>query len=213
MSPRLSVERRLDQNAGPPQDRYPMPACHDRRSFLRAVGRAGLAAASVLRSGAVLLVPGAALLQSARAEVEGREPLIQPPEIRSRNGVLNATITAAPGRVQLGEYAFPGFLYNDAYLPPLLRVRLGDVMRITFRNNLPDDPSNLHYHGMAGSPRGNRDNVFFHVHPGDEFAYEVRVPSTGRQVPGSVWYHPHAHGGIVNQLLVGSSAVTLWKCT
>jgi FtsP/CotA-like multicopper oxidase with cupredoxin domain len=159
----------------------------------------------VLRSGAVLLVPGAALLQSARAEVEGREPLIQPPEIRSRNGVLNATITAAPGRVQLGEYAFPGFLYNDAYLPPLLRVRLGDVMRITFRNNLPDDPSNLHYHGMTVSPRGNSDNVFVHVHPGDEFAYEVRVPATGRQGPGLFWYHPHAHGVVAKQMLGGMS--------
>jgi suppressor of ftsI len=159
----------------------------------------------VLRSGAMLLGPGAALLQSARAAVEGRDPLIQPPEILSRNGVLNATITAASGRVQLGEYAFPGFLYNGAYLPPLLRVRLGDIMRITFRNNLPDDPSNLHYHGMAVSPRGNSDNVFVHVHPGDEFAYEVRVPATGRQGPGLFWYHPHAHGVVAKQMLGGMS--------
>jgi FtsP/CotA-like multicopper oxidase with cupredoxin domain len=159
----------------------------------------------VLRSGAVLLAPNAALLQSARADVEGREPLIQPSEIRSRNGVLNATITAAPGRVQLGEYAFPGFLYNGAYLPPLLRARLGDIMRITFRNNLPDDPSNLHYHGMTVSPRGNSDNVFVHVHPGDEFAYEVRVPAAGRQGPGLFWYHPHAHGVVAKQMLGGMS--------
>src|SRR5258708_36750583 len=109
MSPRLSVERRLDQNAGPPQDRYPIPACHDRRSFLRAVGRAGLAAASVLRSGAVLLVPGAALLQSARAEGEGRQPLIQPPEIRSGNRVLSPTTTADHCRWQRADYPVPGF--------------------------------------------------------------------------------------------------------
>jgi suppressor of ftsI len=159
----------------------------------------------VLRSGAVLFAPGAALPQSARADVGGGEPLVQPPEIRSRNGVLDATITAAPGRVQLGEYAFPGFLYNDAYLPPLLRVRLGDIMRITFRNNLPDDPSNLHFHGMAVSPRGNSDNVFVHVHPGDEFAYEVRLPATGRQGPGLFWYHPHAHGVVAKQMLGGMS--------
>src|SRR5260221_14437445 len=103
MYSRLPLERRLDQNASPPQDRCPVPACHDRRSFLRIVGRVGLAAASVVRSGAVFLGPGAALLQSARAEVEGRGPLIQPPEIRSRNGVVNATTTPAPSRVQLGE--------------------------------------------------------------------------------------------------------------
>src|SRR6266850_2211977 len=32
-----------------------------------------------------------------------RSELIQPLEIRSVNGVLNATLTAAPGRVQLGS--------------------------------------------------------------------------------------------------------------
>jgi len=49
--------------------------------------------------------------------------------MRSENGVLNATLRAAAGRVQLGDYAFPGLLYNDSYLPPLLRVQLGDTLR------------------------------------------------------------------------------------
>jgi hypothetical protein len=71
----------------------------------------------------MLIGPGATLLQSGRADAGGREPLVQPPEIRSENGVLRATITAAPGRVQLGDFAFPGQLYNGAYLPPLLRPR------------------------------------------------------------------------------------------
>ena len=119
--------------------------------------------------------------------------------------MLSATITAAPSRVQLGEYAFPGFVYNDAYLPPVLRVRLGDVMRITFRNKLPDDPSNLHFHGMNVSPQGNSDNVFVHVHPGHVFDYEVRIPATGRQRPGLFWYHPHAHGFVAKQMLGGMS--------
>jgi FtsP/CotA-like multicopper oxidase with cupredoxin domain len=78
-------------------------------------------------------------------------------------------------------------------------------MRITFRNNLPDEPSNLHYHGMSVSPQGNSDNVFVHVHPGDEFRYEVRIPATGRQRPGMFWYHPHAHGFVAKQMLGGMS--------
>src|SRR4051794_41010782 len=135
----------------------------NRRSFLKAAGRAGLAVPALLRSRAALIGPAAALLQSRRADAAQRQPLIQPSEIRSENGVLKATITAAPGRVQLGDFAFPGLLYNGAYLPPLLRPRLGDTMRITFRNNLPDDPSNLHYHGMSVSPQGHSDNVFVHV--------------------------------------------------
>jgi FtsP/CotA-like multicopper oxidase with cupredoxin domain len=177
---------------------------HDRRSFLKAVWHAGLAATS-LRSGAALLGPAGTLLQSRRADAEGREPLIQPPEIRSQNGALNATITAAPGRVRVGEYSFPGLLYNGTYLPPLLRPRLGDTMWITFRNNLPDDPSNLHYHGMSVSPQGNSDNVFVHVHPGHEFKYQVHIPANGRQRPGLFWYHPHAHGVVAKQMLGGMS--------
>jgi suppressor of ftsI len=133
------------------------------------------------------------------------QALAQPREISSENGVLNATLTASPGLVQLGEFAFPGFLYNDAYIPPVLRVRLGDTIRITFRNQLTDDPSNLHYHGMSVSPQGNSDNVFVHVHPGAQFYYEVRIPSHGRQGPGLFWYHPHAHGFVTKQILGGMS--------
>ncbi len=170
------------------------PGRWDRRSFLKALGRAGLVAASA-----------PALLRSGRAVAEDRQALIQPPQIRGENGVLAATITAAPGRVQLGDYAFPGFLYNGAYMPPVLRPRLGDTMRITFVNNLPDDPSNLHFHGMSVSPKGNSDNVFVHVHPGQRFDYEVRIPAADRQRQGLFWYHPHAHGVVAKQILGGMS--------
>jgi suppressor of ftsI len=179
----------------------------DRRSFLIAVGRTvkALATAHVLRSGAAILGPGAMLSRAGRADARPRVPLIQPSEIHSENGVLKATITAAPGRVQLGDFAFPGFLYNGAYVPPLLRPRLGDTMRITFRNDLPDAPSNLHYHGLGVSPQGNSDNVFVQVHPGQQFEYEVRIPTPSRQRPGFFWYHPHAHGSVEKQLCGGMS--------
>ena len=92
-------------------------------------------------------------------------------------------------------------------------------MRITFRNALPDNrpnlpicgstlsdnTSNLHFHGMAVSPKANSDNVFVCVEPGREFEYEVRIPATGRQRPGLFWYHPHAHGGVAKQMLGGMS--------
>lgn len=180
-----------------------------RRAFLTAVGRAGMAlgATSVFRSGASLLVPGAALLRphDAHAEAGTGEPLVQPSEIRSKNGVLDATLTAAPGTVQLGNSSFPGFLYNGSYLPPVLRARTGDVMRITFRNRLNTDPSNLHFHGMSVSPKGNSDNVFIHVHPGEDFKYEVNIPAHDRQGPGLFWYHPHAHGFVDKQVEGGMS--------
>jgi suppressor of ftsI len=178
-----------------------------RRAFLTAVGRAGkaLGASSVLSAGASLLAPGAALLRSPGAYARTGEPLRQPPDIRSKDGILNATLTAAPGTVQLADFSFPGFLYNGSYLPPVLRVRTGDVMRIRFRNRLPGDPSNLHFHGMSVSPKGNSDNVFIHVHPDDDFQYEVSIPAHERQGPGLFWYHPHVHGVVDKQMLGGLS--------
>ena len=159
------------------------------------MGQAGLAA---------LLAPAVSLLRSDRAKA-GREPLIQPPEIRSRNGELNVTLTAAPNPMRLGDVEFPGFLYNEAYLPSLLRIRLGDVLRVRLQNNVPDGFSNLHFHGMSVSPRARSDNVFVHVAPGHEFEYEVMVPAAGRQGPGLFWYHPHGHGFVTKQMLGGLS--------
>jgi FtsP/CotA-like multicopper oxidase with cupredoxin domain len=179
----------------------------DRRCFLKRVGSIGLTA-----------LPASPLGRS-RAEAEEPQILTQPSEIRSENGVLRTTITASPGQVQLGDHSFPGLLYNEAYLPPMFRARLGDTLRITFRNDLPsdpsnvpicgsklfDNPSNLHFHGMAVSPQGSSDNVFICVQPGQEFEYEVRIPATGRQRPGLFWYHPHAHGVVAKQILGGMS--------
>jgi suppressor of ftsI len=192
----------------------------DRRALLLGAARGAkvLAARRVLQT-----APLFALTALSRAAGQASEPLVSPPEIRSRDGVLETTLTAACGPVRLGDHVFTGMLYNGSYVPATLRARLGDTLRINFRNNLtdrppPDDPryvgplctgpgilSNVHYHGMSVSPRGNSDNVFVHVHPGESFQYEVRIPAAGRQGPGLYWYHPHAHGYVNDQILGGMS--------
>ena len=167
----------------------------NRRLFIKASIRfAGRTAAA-----GSLLSLGPSMPARARSQPKtpAPEPLIQPPERRSANGILDATVTAAPGPVQLGDRAFTGLLYNGAYVPPMLRARLGDTLRITFRNNLTSGldrpgyvgpictgagtPSNLHFHGMSVSPQGSSDNVFVHVQPGETFQYQVRIPASGRR--------------------------------
>ena len=179
----------------------------NRRWVLTAGASVGVAAIALRtrRSSAASIDPGAGLTVPGQAAGGTRELLTQPSEIRSINGILATSLTAAPATVQLGDFRFPGFVYNGSYIPPLLRVRLGDTMRINFKNGLPNDPSNLHYHGMSVSPRGNSDNVFLHLHPGQQFEYEVRIPAAGRQGPGLFWYHPHAHGVVEKQILGGLS--------
>lgn len=184
---------RFRQDARPAPQELP-PTRTDRRRVLRGIGQAGVAA---------LLAPGALPFGSGRADA--RELLTQPAEVRSRNGELSVELTAAPNPVRLGSIEFDGLLYNDAYLPPLLRLRLGDVMRVRLKNNLSEGFTNLHFHGLSVSPRARSDNVFIHVSPGREFDYEVTIPSAGRQGPGLFWYHPHGHGFVTKQILGGLS--------
>jgi hypothetical protein len=71
-----------------------------------------------MRSGAAIFAPAVLPRVAAAAQPSG-EPLVQPSEIRSDSGVLKAAITAASRPVQLGDVALAGYLYNDAYLPPV----------------------------------------------------------------------------------------------
>src|SRR6516164_2658392 len=73
----------------------------DRRSFLRTLGdlAQGVAAAGFMR--AALSAPGAVLLKAGRVFAALREPLIQPSEISSQDGILSTNLTAAIGRMQL----------------------------------------------------------------------------------------------------------------
>jgi suppressor of ftsI len=178
-----------------------------RRNFLALLGRATAVAlvpagapSTAAERAASDLCSAAPLAQTAQGEA-----LADPPQIRSHRGTLDTTITAATGEVRLGSFSFDGRLYNGEYIPPVLRVRLGDTLKIRFNNRLPDQPSNLHFHGMSVSPRGHSDNVFIHVHPGDTFDYLVKIPAHDRQSPGMFWYHPHAHGVVTPQILGGMS--------
>jgi FtsP/CotA-like multicopper oxidase with cupredoxin domain len=128
-----------------------------------------------------------------QADALGRSamtPFGEPPSISSRGGLLPVTLSAARSSIRIGDQVAVAEVYNGAYLPPTLRVRPGDVIRLRLVNRL-DEPTNLHTHGLHVSPGGNADNVFLTVPPGQSQDFEIRIPAN--HPPGLFWYHPHAH--------------------
>ena len=134
------------------------------------------------------------------------EALRDPAVVASHNGVLELTLTAARGPVQVGGRRVIAEAFNGSYLPPTLRVRPGEAVRLRLVNEL-EETTNLHMHGLSVSPLGNADNVFLHVAPGGAQDYEIRIPAT--HAPGLYWYHPHPHGRSDEQVRNGMSGALI----
>ena len=130
----------------------------------------------------------------------------EPPSISSRGGLLPVTLSAARSSIRVGDQMAVAEVYNEAYLPPTLRVRRGDVIRVRLVNRL-DEPTNLHTHGLHVSPGGNADNVFLTVAPGQTQDFEIRIPAN--HPPGLFWYHPHAHHFSNEQVRNGMSGALI----
>lgn len=77
--------------------------------------------------------------------------------------------------------------YNESVPGPTLRIRLGETLRVRFRNDLPQ-PTTIHWHGvrvpnaMDGVPNATQPPIA----PGETFVYEFTPKDAG-----TFWYHPH----------------------
>jgi FtsP/CotA-like multicopper oxidase with cupredoxin domain len=140
----------------------------------------------------------------------------QPPVLASENGQLQVTL-----EVLLASHEFNGGIittacYNGIIPGPTLKVRPGDTLTVHLTNrlppntdalpgdaNIPNHPNttNLHFHGLHVSQRGNGDNILLEVEPGGEQLFEIRIPSD--HPAGTFWYHPHRHGSTAAQLYGG----------
>jgi FtsP/CotA-like multicopper oxidase with cupredoxin domain len=114
----------------------------------------------------------------------------EPPVVTSRAGVLRLSLTAAPSTVSVAGQKVTLMAYNGLYVPPTLKVRAGDTIRLRLVNEITQ-PTNLHTHGLSVSPRGNSDDIFLNIAPGQTQDYEIRLPAD--HPPGLYWYHPHPH--------------------
>jgi bilirubin oxidase len=115
--------------------------------------------------------------------------LAPPSRLSSSNGVLQASLRAAPTRIEL----MPGvqsevWAFNESFPGPTLEAREGDRVRIQFTNGL-SQPSNVHWHGLPVDP-DNDGSPFNALAPGANATYQFTLPPGSA---GTYWYHPHPH--------------------
>jgi FtsP/CotA-like multicopper oxidase with cupredoxin domain len=167
--------------------------------------------------------------------------VMEPADLRSRNGVLEAELTFHNVRGAGGAMLY---CYTDAEgdESPNLRVHPGDLVILHLKNALVDssesgaaqahgqmaaqtnggDPcggmmsavtTNLHFHGLTIPPVCHQDDVMHTaVQPGGAaFEYRFRIPPD--EPPGLYWYHPHIHGFAKQQLLGGASGALIVEGT
>ena len=151
----------------------------------------------------------------ARSPLDLEDDLKNPREVLSLDGRFKAQLNMAITAHDL-PYARASLRLYEGEIPgPTFRVSPGDEMDIALHNRMPPntdhDPvtntpnqfnsTNLHFHGFHVSPKGNSDNVYLQINPGESFNYLVQLPDD--HPAGNYWYHPHRHGSVALQVASG----------
>lgn len=154
------------------------------------------------------------------------------PEVRhSVDGVLETTLRASYGEVELAGKTYETMNYEGMVPGPTLVFCPGDRVTVSLENDLGDTPAasvplpagptyphshqhgvanrqstNIHTHGLHVNPGENAegvtaDDIFLDVVPGKEQTYEYEIPED--HPPGAYWYHPHRHGNVEPQIFAG----------
>src|SRR4051794_40445598 len=155
----------------------------DRRTLL-AVGAVGLGglllpagmAASLRHASQSALAPDTAAAHAAHAA--------ELPPAAPQQAAVEITLAATQTEPAVDGTTLP-FSYEGSFPGPLIRLREGDPVRLTFVNHL-DQITNLHLHGLHIPP--SVDDPFVHLMPGESRLYEFTVPAGAA---GTYWYHPH----------------------
>ncbi len=149
--------------------------------------------------------PGMSVPTAAPTPPQG-QPLRDPPQYMSADGVLRVRIVVEHRQVELAGHRLWALTYNGLYMPPTLRFRPGDRLDLTMVNRVRPY-TNLHIHGLHVSPAGKSDNVFIHIHPGETYHYVYQFPRT--LTPGTYWYHSHGHPHAASQVAGGMSGIII----
>lgn len=157
--------------------------------------------------------------------------VMPPPDLFSRNGVLNVTFHYFTTVDSAGRTLFC-LRTPDGMESPTLHVNPGDTLNVTVTNLVPAPPPgsptevvsnpadqcgdaimtitslNVHYHGTNTSPACHGDQVIHTViNSGETFQYSLTFPTD--EPPGLYWYHPHIHGLAEAAVLGGASGAII----
>ena len=157
----------------------------------------------------ILLFIGAQIFLPALGRAQ-TVPLPEPPQVQASRHVVSLTLHA------VNENGRNAFAFDGASVAPVIRASPGDVLKITYINDLPPRSSetcavnpcmnmtNLHFHGLTVSPDAPQDDVLgMMAMPGQVLHYSVEIPRD--HPPGLFWYHTHPHGESHRQVLDGMS--------
>ncbi|MGG6896431.1 multicopper oxidase family protein [Rhizobium sp. BR 315] len=136
-------------------------------------------------------------------------PLRDLPRLENQSGVagtFKAKLTAGPSTVRFSEgLDTPMLAYNGAN--PVIEAREGDRIEIAFRNEIPNEPTTVHWHGMP-VPADQDGNPADPVASGRERVYAFDLPEGSA---ASYWFHPHPHGLTAQQVYRGLAGIFLVK--
>ena len=109
-------------------------------------------------------------------------------DIEKSGKVVEMDMIAAPSEIEIFDgYKTKVWAYNGRVPGPEIRIRLGDTLKINFKNKLPQETT-IHFHGvrvpnaMDGVPGVTQPPI----KPGESFVYEFTPKDAG-----TFWFHPH----------------------
>jgi suppressor of ftsI len=162
-----------------------------------------------MKRACILFFAGAQIFLSALGCAQ-TVSLPEPSQVRATRHVLSLTLHA------VNENGRDAFAFDGMTIAPVIRASPGDILKITYINDLPARSSeacavspcmnmtNLHFHGLTVSPDTPQDDVLRMLAlPGQVLHYSVKIPRD--HVPGLFWYHTHPHGESHRQVLDGMS--------
>lgn len=183
----------------------------NRRTFLKA---STVGAALLFSGGATLLLQGCALpAQSTSDSSTATDNTVAfSPDVEIMLTATKTSTQILPGSAT-ATWSYRGEVIQGdssavetipaSYLGPILRLRQGQQVRITLKNEL-DEETIIHWHGLITPPAmdGHPADA---IGPGETYVYEFEVKNRA----GTYWFHPHPHGRTASQAYMGLAGLVL----